>query len=82
MQVSSTQWYITHYLICFNFEYLFYTILCCLDLVLLDLSMRVEQVAAQYPHAHLILSADVSSLANSGFLIMRNTPFVAKLLER
>mmetsp|Transcript_18224 Transcript_18224/g.30404 ORF Transcript_18224/g.30404 Transcript_18224/m.30404 type:complete len:667 (+) Transcript_18224:46-2046(+) len=52
------------------------------DLVLLDLGMRVEQVAAQYPTAHLIVSADVSSLANSGFVIMRNSAFVVKLLNR
>ena len=54
----------------------------CVDLVLLDLGMRVEQVAAQYPSAHLIVSADVSSLANSGFVIMRNSAFVMKLLNR
>jgi hypothetical protein len=50
--------------------------------VVLDLGMRIEQVAAQHPQAHVILSADVSALVNSGFLILRNTPFVVQLLER
>ena len=52
------------------------------DLVLLDLGMRVEQIASEHPEAHVIMSADVSALVNSGFLILRNTPFVHKLLER
>ena len=29
------------------------------DLVILDLGMRIEQIAAEHPDAHVILSADV-----------------------
>ena len=35
---------------------------CSADLVVLDLSMRIEQIAAEHPDAHVILSADVSQL--------------------
>lgn len=52
------------------------------DILLLDLTVRIEKIAAQYPDAHIIMSSDVSSLCNSGFVIVRNTPWAIRFLTR
>jgi hypothetical protein len=52
-----------------------------LDIVILDFAMRIEKVAAEYPKAHMIVSADVSSPVNSGFIIFRNTPWSLRFIE-
>lgn len=57
-------------------------ILCyCTDLIPLDLNFRVEQIAAQYPQAHILLSKDVSSVANTGCIIVKGTRWAEKFLE-
>lgn len=43
--------------------------------------MRIEKIAADYPKAHMIVSADVSSPLNSGFIIFRNTPWSLRFIE-
>jgi hypothetical protein len=50
------------------------------DLVPLDTSFRLEQLAARYPKAHIIMSADVSSIANSGWIVVKNTNFSRRFL--
>ena len=52
-----------------------------IDIVLLDFSMRIEKIAAEYPKAHMIVSADVSAPVNSGFIIFRNTPWSLRFIE-
>eukprot|EP01041_Mallomonas_annulata_P003385 gene3385-6715_t len=51
------------------------------DVIILDLNMRIEQIAARYPKAHLLLSADVSAIANSGVIIIRNTKWSINFLR-
>jgi hypothetical protein len=55
------------------------------DLIMLDLSMRIEKITSEYPHGEIWVSASVESttnsdLMNSGFLILKNTDFVKKWL--
>jgi hypothetical protein len=52
------------------------------DLIMLDMKYRIEAVAAQYPKAHILMSADVSSIANTGFIIVRNTQWARRFLQR
>jgi len=52
------------------------------DVVLLDLALRIEAIAARHPQAHLLLSADVSSLANTGMMIIKNTPWAKRFLHK
>jgi hypothetical protein len=49
---------------------------------MLDMKYRIEAVAAQYPKAHILMSADVSSIANTGFIIVRNTQWARRFLQR
>lgn len=52
------------------------------DAIVLDLSLRIELVGMQYPKADLICSADIrQGLLNSGFLIMRNTPWLRAFVK-
>ena len=41
----------------------------------------MEQIAAQYPQAHILLSKDVSSVANTGCIIVKGTRWAEKFLE-
>lgn len=41
------------------------------DLIPLDLNLKIEKVAATYRSAHIIMSSDVSSIGNTGFIIVR-----------
>jgi hypothetical protein len=43
------------------------------DLIFTDFSFDVESILAQYPKAHVLISADAFDIANSGFIIIRNT---------
>jgi hypothetical protein len=52
------------------------------DLVMLDMKYRIEAIATQYPKAHILMSADVSSIANTGFVIVRNTQWARRFLQR
>jgi hypothetical protein len=51
------------------------------DAVPLDMALRWEAVATLHPTAHLLLSADVSSLANSGTVLVRNSKHGKRLLQ-
>lgn len=56
------------------------------DLVILSESFNVQTIANQYPQANLILAQDSIDVANSGFMIVRNSPwskeFFAKWWEQ
>jgi hypothetical protein len=41
------------------------------DLIPLDMNLRIESFASAYPLAHIIMSKDVSTLVNTGFIIVR-----------
>jgi hypothetical protein len=43
------------------------------DLIPLDINYRVEQIASAYPSAYILMSKDVSTIANTGFIIIRTT---------
>jgi len=43
------------------------------DLIPLDINYRVEQIASTYPSAYIFMSEDVSTIANTGFIIIRTT---------
>jgi len=54
------------------------------DLVVLDMGMRMEQIVADYPKAHIFLSAEhagSSTLMNSGAVIVRNSAWSRKFLR-
>lgn len=51
------------------------------DLIPLDLDYRVEGIIAIQPNAHIYMSADVSSLANTGFIIVRNSRWARGFLR-
>jgi len=41
----------------------------------------VEKIAAKHPQAHILLSKDVSSIANTGCIIVKGTRWAEKFLE-
>lgn len=43
------------------------------DLIVTDFSLNVWNVASSHPEAHLLLSRDAADVANSGFLIVKNS---------
>jgi hypothetical protein len=51
------------------------------DLIVIDLHFQIESIISAHPNAHLILSADISTLANTGFVMARNCPEALVLLE-
>lgn len=54
------------------------------DLIFLDLGLRLEQVAAEYPKADVIISAEhagSSTLVNSGTVMVRNTRWGRQFLS-
>ena len=51
------------------------------DVIPLDLDLRFESIASMHPKAHVLMSADVSSVANTGVIIVRNTPWAIKFLS-
>ena len=54
------------------------------DLVVMDMGLRLEKVAAEYPHAHILLSAEhagSSTLMNSGAVVVRNSEWSRKFLK-
>lgn len=61
----------------YHFDYLIWM---DADAIPLDLSIRFERIAASYPQAHILMSADVSSLANTGVMIIRNTIWARNFL--
>jgi hypothetical protein len=55
------------------------------DLVVLDMSMRIELVAAQNPKADIIMSRDIARadfVSNSGFVIVRASDWSASFLQK
>lgn len=48
------------------------------DLIPLDLKYRIEQVAAAHKSAHILMSSDVSSIGNTGFIIVKGNSRWAK----
>mmetsp|Transcript_2840 Transcript_2840/g.4303 ORF Transcript_2840/g.4303 Transcript_2840/m.4303 type:complete len:734 (+) Transcript_2840:56-2257(+) len=52
------------------------------DAIVLDLGMKIELIGQQYEKADFIASADIrQGYLNSGFLIMRNTPWLRKFVK-
>ena len=51
------------------------------DAIPLQMSLRFEAVAAAHPHADLLISKDISSLVNSGVIIVRNRLSARRLLK-
>lgn len=51
------------------------------DLFILDWGLDVEQILDTYPEADLILSADALDIGNTGFLIVRNTPWAISFFQ-
>jgi hypothetical protein len=54
------------------------------DLAILDLGMRIELIGRSHPEAEIIMSEDLngaSTLANSGYILVRNTPWAKKFLS-
>ena len=52
------------------------------DVIPLDLGLRLESIASKHPKAHVLMSADVSSIANTGVILVRNTLWTKKFLTR
>lgn len=46
-----------------------------------DSHSRIEKVLTKYPAGHIFLAADVSNVANTGLIIVRNTLWACKFLE-
>lgn len=57
-----------------------YDLITIVDVIPLNLSLRFETIAAQYPNAHLWISRDVSTLVNTGCMILRNTQWLRSFL--
>ncbi len=54
------------------------------DIVVMDMGLSIEEVAAMHPQAHLLSSAEhagSSTLINSGMLIAKNSPFARMFLR-
>jgi len=54
------------------------------DLVFLDMNMRIEQIAASYPKAHILVSAEnhgSTTLINSGSIIIKNSKWSRQFLS-
>lgn len=62
------------------------------DMIVLDMGLKLEEIGAQYPDAHILMSKDVihdsggetgaipDGSANSGFILVRNTPRARQIL--
>ena len=51
------------------------------DVIPLDLNLRMESIAAMHPKAHVLMSADVSSIANTGVILVKNTLWAKRFLS-
>lgn len=51
------------------------------DLIVLDMTMRIEQHCSSNPQAHVIMSSDASSMVNTGFIIVRNSRWAKTFLH-
>eukprot|EP01031_Cornospumella_fuschlensis_P034412 gene34412-41651_t len=53
------------------------------DAIILDFSLDIQQQAASHPEADVIVSADIrQGLMNSGFMVIRNTPWSRLFLQQ
>jgi hypothetical protein len=53
------------------------------DAIVLDLGLSIEKIGEQYPSADFIASADIrQGYLNSGFLLMRNTPWLREFVGK
>lgn len=62
-----------------------YTVWLDADLVLLDMDMKIELIAASHPAADIIMSRDIARaefVSNSGFIIIRVSAWSEAFLER
>jgi hypothetical protein len=51
------------------------------DVLILDFKIRIESICAKTPTAHILMSRDASALANSGFIIIRNSWWALQFLK-
>lgn len=54
------------------------------DLIFLDMNLRIEQIAASYPKAHILISAEnhgSTTLVNSGSILIKNSKWSKKFLS-
>lgn len=52
------------------------------DAIILDFSLRAEELLSLYPEAHLIASADIRmGLINTGVLLLRNTAWTRRFIS-
>jgi len=58
-----------------------YNILILSDLIPLDFSFRLESIASKYPAAQMLISRDVSTLVNTGCMVIRNTSWMRRFLH-
>ena len=55
------------------------------DAIILDMDMKIEEVVASHPDAHLLVSAEhagSSTLMNSGVVIVKNSPWTIDFLQK
>jgi len=50
------------------------------DIIILDINFKIENIINRFPKANLIMSADVSSIANTGFIIIKNNRWSTNFL--
>ena len=53
------------------------------DAIVLDFELNIEEIfEIQYPHAHILMSADIrQGLVNSGIVLLRNSPYTRQFLS-
>lgn len=51
------------------------------DVVILDINFKIENIIDKFPKANIIMSADVSAIANTGFIIIKNNKWSLNFLH-
>ncbi len=51
------------------------------DVVILDVNFKIENIINKFPKANIIMSADVSAIANTGFIIIKNNKWSINFLH-
>ena len=52
------------------------------DLIVIDFSLKIEDFIDRYPQANLIMSADALDVANTGFIIAKNSQWTVKFFQK
>jgi len=52
------------------------------DAIFLHINFRIEALCSLHPTAHILISKDVSSIANSGVIIVKNTNWAVSFLHK